>query len=326
MVCLAHGAGGRARAVLAEHGGRPVAAGPRGGPRRVYIPPVRAVRSRPGRRPVRRALVPSLVLMLLVSACGGGDVPAPPADGDAAAPAASDDAEAPTASTEVGGTAPTGCDALLAGRSVRPQPDEVLVCETGVVTAPDTRVGVGLPGRTATFWLSATGIGTTAGPTALNHPSSGASDGRRLVIADRFNNRVLVFTTLPTGPAVPDLVLGQPDTTSILPGDGLAQMNWPGAVELTPDGTLLVGDTENGRILVWRTLRCRSPRRRRRARRGRGESGRTADGWSSPTPAPAASSSGRPSRPVPTTGRTTSRSSREGSARRATSPATAARS
>ena len=208
--------------------------------------------------PVRRALVPAVSLALLVTACGGAD-PATTTASDlpsaGVAPGGGTDGGAGGPSVPAGAT---GCEAILAGRIVRPQRDEVLVCETGAVTVPDTRSGSGLPDGTATFWLSAAGLGTTAGPATLNHPSSGASDGRRLVIADRFNNRVLVFTTLPTGPAEPDLVLGQPDGAAILPGDGLAQMNWPGAVELTPDGTLLVGDTENGRVLVWRTFPTRT--------------------------------------------------------------------
>jgi hypothetical protein len=209
---------------------------------------------------VRRALIPSALLALLLAACGGGVDPA--ADGGAT-PGASDGAStaepAPAPGSDDAAAAATGCDAVLAGLSVRLQPDEVLTCPTGVVgVAPDARTGTGLPARTATFWLSAAGLGTTTGPTTLNHPSSGASDGTRLVVADRFNNRVLVFATPPTGPAEPDLILGQPDGTSILPGDGLAEMNWPGAVELTPDGTLLVGDTENGRVLVWRTFPTRT--------------------------------------------------------------------
>jgi len=209
---------------------------------------------------MRRVLVPTLALALLVAACGTdepgaapSDAPAPAAPSDDAPPEP-DDAPAPD-----GPVATSGCDAVLRGLVVRLTAEEVLACPTGAVgVAPETATPSGLPDRTATFWLSAAGLGTTTGPATLNHPSSGASDGTRLVVADRFNNRVLVFTRLPDGPAVPDLVLGQPDGTSILPGDGLDEMNWPGAVELTPDGTLLVGDTENGRVLVWREFPTRT--------------------------------------------------------------------
>ncbi|MGA0081134.1 MAG: hypothetical protein ACO3IT_05155 [Ilumatobacteraceae bacterium] len=110
----------------------------------------------------------------------------------------------------------------------------------------------------ASFVLSGFGVGETQGANSVNHPSSGASDGKKLVIADRFNNRVLVFNTLPTTTASPDLVLGQPNFTDTTPGTSLADMNWPGAVEITPDGKLLVADTENGRILVYRSIPTQS--------------------------------------------------------------------
>ena len=196
-----------------------------------------------------------LALTLTVTACGGSDPGAAPEEPAAGPPTSAPEEPAPEAAP----AAEDPCDRLLAGYGVRLQPDEVLSCETGATSSPASVTDAGgLPATTADTWLSAYGIGRTSGATTLNHPSSGATDGQRLAIADRFNNRVLVFTTLPTGPVEPDLVLGQPDMTTTLPGEGLEGMNWPGAVEITPEGTLLVGDTENGRILVWNTFPTRS--------------------------------------------------------------------
>ena len=136
---------------------------------------------------------------------------------------------------------------------------DVIVCEREPGTVADGALAAGsgadASGREggALFALSALGVGATVDGSRLNHPASGASDGTRLVVADRFNNRVLLYNSIPTGPTDPDVVLGQPDHSTTLPGDGPSQMNWPGAVEMTPDGKILVADTENGRILIWNT-------------------------------------------------------------------------
>ena len=212
---------------------------------------------------MRRRLLLLSMCALLAASCGGADAPSDPAAGPAPAPA-DDGGSTPAPEADADDT-PDGevlendpCGDLAAGRIVRLQASQTIACATGVATVPDPRRGDGLPEPAADFYLSAYGLGTTRDGTSINHPSSAATDGERLVVADRFNNRVLVFTSLPEGPSEPDLVLGQPDMTSILPGDGLDGMNWPGAVELTAAGQLLVADTENGRVLVWRTFPTRN--------------------------------------------------------------------
>ncbi len=65
--------------------------------------------------------------------------------------------------------------------------------------------------------LSADDANQGGGPTAstLNQPDGMATDGRRLLVADGQNNRVLVWDTLPTTAGQPaDRVFGQPDFTS----------------------------------------------------------------------------------------------------------------
>ncbi len=50
-------------------------------------------------------------------------------------------------------------------------------------------------------------------------------------------------------------MLGQADFTQNNPGTGMAQMNWPGNVAITPDGQrIAVTDTNNDRILIWNSF------------------------------------------------------------------------
>ncbi|MCS7026397.1 MAG: hypothetical protein NZV14_16495 [Bryobacteraceae bacterium] len=94
---------------------------------------------------------------------------------------------------------------------------------------------------------------------ALNHPTSVASNGTALVVADTDNNRVLIWRTLPTRNGQPaDVVLGQPDFRTNRANEGGRQ---PTARSLSgPQGVwlqgnrLYVADTLNNRVLVWRNL------------------------------------------------------------------------
>ncbi|MEM2874865.1 MAG: hypothetical protein QW567_02415, partial [Candidatus Hadarchaeales archaeon] len=108
-------------------------------------------------------------------------------------------------------------------------------------------------GQDADIMLSGIDFNNTGGPLLFNHPSGIATDGQRLFLADTFNNRVLVWNTLPAGNVPPDLVLGQPDFTSNNPGTGRNQLNWPFGV--ATDGThLVVADVNNARILIWNSM------------------------------------------------------------------------
>ncbi len=88
----------------------------------------------------------------------------------------------------------------------------------------------------------------------LNHNKGIASDGTRLLVADGNNNRVLIWSTLPTGNQAPDLVLGQTDFTNNSSGSSLNQMNWPTSVAITDTGKVFVTDAYNNRVLVWNTF------------------------------------------------------------------------
>ncbi|MBI4369656.1 MAG: hypothetical protein HY547_05440 [Elusimicrobia bacterium] len=106
-------------------------------------------------------------------------------------------------------------------------------------------------GQKADIVLSALGFNETGGPLLFNHPMGVASDDRRLLLADTYNNRVLVWNKLPRGNVPPDLVLGQKDFHGNDSGEGRDQMNWP--VSVATDGErIVVADTENHRVLIWK--------------------------------------------------------------------------
>jgi hypothetical protein len=104
--------------------------------------------------------------------------------------------------------------------------------------------------QNADIVLSGINFNNGGGPLLFNHPGTVATDGVHLILADRNNNRVLIWNTLPKGNIAPDLVLGQKDFTSNNPGTGLDNMNWPVSVSVG-SGKLALTDTNNDRILIW---------------------------------------------------------------------------
>ncbi|MGQ9787948.1 MAG: hypothetical protein ACUVQM_01335 [Candidatus Hadarchaeaceae archaeon] len=108
-------------------------------------------------------------------------------------------------------------------------------------------------GQDADIMLSGIDFNNSGGPLLFNHPSGIASDGQRLFLADTFNNRVLVWNSLPVGNTPPDIVLGQSDFTSNDPGAGRDKMNWPFGVA-TDGKHLIVADVNNARVLIWNSI------------------------------------------------------------------------
>jgi len=105
--------------------------------------------------------------------------------------------------------------------------------------------------------LDSNTAGTTS--TLYNFPYSvDISRTGKMAVADRGNNRVLIYNTVPADNSiVPDYVLGQPDLVSAeanfgedLTGRGL---NIPYAVYWDAAENLFVGDLVNNRYLVWGT-------------------------------------------------------------------------
>ncbi len=92
--------------------------------------------------------------------------------------------------------------------------------------------------------------------TQLRGPCGMWSDGTKLVVADTFNHRVLIWTTFPTtyGEAA-DLVLGHTDfgvsTAPASPSD--SRLKHPS--DVWSDGTrLVVADGSHHRVLIWTTF------------------------------------------------------------------------
>lgn len=111
--------------------------------------------------------------------------------------------------------------------------------------------------------LFATGrnAGGPAGASSMQYPSGLWSDGRRLIVADAWNHRVLIWRQMPTRHAQPaDVVLGQPDFGSNQPnmaGVGAApaanSLYWPYGV-FSDGQRLWIADTGNRRVLFFENI------------------------------------------------------------------------
>lgn len=93
---------------------------------------------------------------------------------------------------------------------------------------------------------------------SLQYPSAVWTDSEKLVIADAWNHRVLIWNKFPTQDYQPaDVVIGQRDFFSNLPNKhgvntepSASSLYWPYGVAVY-DGKLFVADTGNRRVLVY---------------------------------------------------------------------------
>lgn len=105
--------------------------------------------------------------------------------------------------------------------------------------------------------------GTTEGRAAggrgpsngMNLPTGVLIDDGRLIVADSWHHRILVWNEVPQiSSSPPDLVLGQPDDATVEPNAGDAcsasSLYWPFGMSLV-GGRFWVADTGNRRILGW---------------------------------------------------------------------------
>ncbi len=105
----------------------------------------------------------------------------------------------------------------------------------------------------ASIMLSGFGFNNAGGPLLFNHQANLATDGKHLIVADRNNNRVLIWNNPPEDNVEPDIVLGQKNFYTNNPGDGMDELNWP--VGVATDGEhLIVADTFNNRVLIWNSF------------------------------------------------------------------------
>jgi hypothetical protein len=101
--------------------------------------------------------------------------------------------------------------------------------------------------------LSANTI-SAASASTFSRPSSIASDGTQVYVADTGGNRILIYTTYPAADgASADAVLGQANMTATGSGVGTNSFNQPSSVVVS-GGKLFVADTNNNRVLIWNSL------------------------------------------------------------------------
>ena len=102
------------------------------------------------------------------------------------------------------------------------------------------------------FITNVTGIG----PNHFNYPQGILYTlNGRLLISDRYNNRVLLWNSIPTqnGDSA-DIVIGQPDFNTSTTGNTSGKMNSPWGLSLSPKGKLLVADEQNHRVLIFDSI------------------------------------------------------------------------
>jgi uncharacterized protein (TIGR03437 family) len=161
------------------------------------------------------------------------------------------------------------------------QTNRVLVFNTSQVPAPHdplnnsylsvcylcgypASLSLGQPSFTPTDSSSGTAVfdpglaATSTSQPYLYNASGVGTDGKILAVADTDNNRVLIWTSLPTSMnQLPNLVLGQPDlSTRQSPGQGVVSstiMRGPQGVWVS-NNHLFVADTSNNRILIWNSI------------------------------------------------------------------------
>ena len=96
---------------------------------------------------------------------------------------------------------------------------------------------------------------------SLFYPSGIWSDGQKLIVADAWNHRVLIWNLLPTADGQPaDVVVGQPDFENNEPNvSGIGtppsanSLNWPYGV-FSDGQQLWIADTGNRRVLYFKTI------------------------------------------------------------------------
>ena len=159
------------------------------------------------------------------------------------------------------------------------QNDRVLVFNTSVIPAPrdplnnsyfsacylcgyPASLSLGQPSFSPTDTTTAEfdpGLAATSTSQPYLYDATGVStDGKILAVADTDNNRILIWTSIPsTMNQLPNLVLGQPDlSTRQSPGQGVVNattLRGPQGVWVS-NNRLFVADTSNNRVLIWNSI------------------------------------------------------------------------
>ncbi len=92
---------------------------------------------------------------------------------------------------------------------------------------------------------------TSEGPGLLFLPTGVLVVDGRLVVADAWHHRILIWDEVPVrGDEPPSMVLGQPDGDSVDEGCAADRCYWPFGIAVV-DGVFWVADTGNRRLLGW---------------------------------------------------------------------------
>ncbi len=104
-----------------------------------------------------------------------------------------------------------------------------------------------------TNFTSGTGRSAASfGTQAINTPTQVRVAGTKLIIADKDDNRVLIYNTIPTSSnPTASVVVGQSTTTGITSGTTSTTLSGPTGVDVTSTGRLVVADTANNRVLIY---------------------------------------------------------------------------
>lgn len=145
-------------------------------------------------------------------------------------------------------------------RSVGSQDAALIVADAA---ASRVQLGVGAEPWTLGWGEGAPAYRWGCAADRLSAPSRAIVAGGRLIVADRGNNRVLVWNKVPGGPAPADLVIGQRNLQHCVANDALGKGVSGGRTARTlqhptdvwSDGErLAVVDQGNNRVLLWNRL------------------------------------------------------------------------
>jgi hypothetical protein len=124
-----------------------------------------------------------------------------------------------------------------------------------------TSAETGAPAKVVVGWASPSTPSQGCAADLLQSPASAFIAGKKLLVADRGNNRVLIWNSLPTAAGrAADLVLGQSGLTTCVRNDSLrngtvalrSAATLSGPTDVWSDGTqVIVADRGNNRVLVW---------------------------------------------------------------------------
>lgn len=129
----------------------------------------------------------------------------------------------------------------------------VLVWATVPATSTPATLVIGQQDLTHCAPNDALGVGRAGGRSGatLSSPTDAWSDGRRLLVADQGNNRILLWNEFPTTNGAPaDVVLGQADFHTAVSEASRTGLSGPGFV--ASDGRrIFAADVRNNRVLGW---------------------------------------------------------------------------